>query len=280
MVDKLKQLISIFIGNVLIAFAISALIVENGIIAGGVSGIGLSLSHYFGISLTTAVTTLNIILFALGYFCVGKEFASKTLISTIIFPIILNFFESVTYFRGLFTEPFIVCLLAGSCVGLGIGLVMKANCSTGGVDVIAIVLSKKLQIPVHVVLNVIDVSILLAQMTFSEPTKIVYGIIIVTLTSTMLNKTLTMGTSLIQLTIMSDSYLDIRNYILNEADAGVTLLNSEKGYSKESTQIVLSIIPYQKLTSMKQQILKIDPTAFMIVSKVEEVGGRGFTLER
>jgi len=280
MSEKIKQIMMIIIGNMLIAFAISVLVVDNGIIAGGVSGLGLSLSYYFNIPLTLAVTTLNILLFFIGLFYVGKEFASKTLLSTFIFPIILNLFESTTIFNGIFIDPFVICLLAGSCIGLGIGLVMKANCSTGGVDVLAIVLSKKMRIPVHIILNIIDISILLSQMIFSEPSKIVYGIIIVFITSLVLNQTLTMGTSLIQLTIISDQYMIIRDYILNDADAGLTLLNSQKGFTLDDSKLVLSIIPYQKLTSMKQNILKIDPTAFMIVSKVEEVGGRGFTLER
>jgi len=145
MSEKIKQIMMIIIGNMLIAFAISVLVVDNGIIAGGVSGLGLSLSYYFNIPLTLAVTTLNILLFFIGLFYVGKEFASKTLLSTFIFPIILNLFESTTIFNGIFIDPFVICLLAGSCIGLGIGLVMKANCSTGGVDVLAIVLSNLMQ---------------------------------------------------------------------------------------------------------------------------------------
>ena len=67
--------------------------------------------------------------------------------------------------------------------------------------------------------------------------------------------------------------------ILHEGDAGVTLLASEKGYTKEKSQLILSVIPYRKLPSIKEKIHQIDPLAFIIVSHIDEVGGKGFTLE-
>lgn len=100
------------------------------------------------------------------------------------------------------------------------------------------------------------------------------------LTSIMLNKTLTSGTSLMQLVVMSDHYEDIKNMILHDHDAGVTLLASEKGYTSENSKLVLSVLPYRKLPAIKEKINTIDPLAFMIVSHVDEVGGKGFTLEK
>ena len=78
---------------------------------------------------------------------------------------------------------------------------------------------------------------------------------------------------------MSDFYEDIKRMILHEGDAGVTLLASEKGYTKEKSQLILSVIPYRKLPSIKEKIHQIDPLAFIIVSHIDEVGGKGFTLE-
>ena len=108
----------------------------------------------------------------------------------------------------------------------------------------------------------------------------IYGIVTVMITAVMLNKTLSSGTSLMQLVVMSDHYEEIKNMILHTHDAGVTLLASEKGYTKESSKIVLSILPYRKLPVIKEMINQIDPLAFMIVSHVDEVGGKGFTLEK
>ena len=130
------------------------------------------------------------------------------------------------------------------------------------------------------VLNCIDLSILVLQFTFNDTTHVIYGIMIVMITAVVLNKTLTQGTSLVQLTVISDEYETIKESILHEFDAGVTLLASEKGYTKENSKLILSVLPYRKLPSIKAKIHKIDPYAFVIVSHVEEVGGKGFTLEK
>ncbi|MEE0777954.1 MAG: YitT family protein, partial [Massilimicrobiota sp.] len=203
-----------------------------------------------------------------------------TLISTFLFPIVLQFFETHAMFHHYLNDPLLAAILAACLVGVGIGLILKANASTGGVDILAILLNKKLGFPVHIVLNCIDLSILVLQFTFNDTTHVIYGIMIVMITAVVLNKTLTQGTSLVQLTVISDHYEDIKQSILHEFDAGVTLLASEKGYTKENSKLILSVLPYRKLPSIKAKIHELDPVAFVIVSHVEEVGGKGFTLEK
>jgi len=280
MKEKLLHLGYIVLGNILIAFGLSTLLLENSIIAGGVSGIGIVLNHYFGLPISICVGLINIVLFLLGLFFIGKEFAMTTLLSTFLFPLLLEFFETHAQFHGYLQDPLLACFLAGCLMGVGIGLVLKANASTGGVDIIALLLHKKFGLPVHIVLNMIDLTILACQLTFNDTTHVIYGIVTVVITSIMLNKTLTRGTSLIQLTIMSNEYEKIRHMILHNQDAGVTLLTSEKGYTKEQSKLLLSVIPYRKLPSIKKDIHDIDPLAFIIVSHIDEVGGKGFTLER
>lgn len=157
---------------------------------------------------------------------------------------------------------------------------LKANASTGGVDILALFINKKFNIPVHIVLNAIDITVLIFQISFSDSTHIIYGIVMTFITSTMLNKTLSAGQSLIQLTVISDSYDEIRKVILHDMDAGVTMLMSEKGYTEKNSKLVTSIIPYRKLPDIKKRVLEIDPLAFVIVSRVDEVGGKGFTISR
>lgn len=280
MKQKLLHVVYIILGNILIAFALSTLLLENHIIAGGVSGIGIVFNHYFGLSISMSVGMINVCLFILGLVFLGKVFAMTTLLSTFLFPLLLEFFESQPVFHHYLEDPFLASIIAGCLIGMGIGLVLKANASTGGVDILAILLNKKFKTPVHIVLNVTDLTILLFQFTFNDTTHVIYGIVTVMVTTIMLNKTLTMGTSLMQLVVMSDHYKDIKDMILHDHDAGVTLLASEKGYTEESSKLVLSILPYRKLPSIKEKINQIDPFAFIIVSHVDEVGGKGFTLEK
>ena len=280
MKQKILNLVYIIIGNIFIALAVNTLILENHIIVGGTSGIGNVLNHYFNIPVSLSVGCLNVCLFLVGLFFIGKKFAMTTLLSTFLFPIVLQFFETHAMFHHYLEDPLLAAILAACLVGVGIGLILKANASTGGVDILAILLNKKFGFPVHIVLNCIDLSILVLQFTFNDTTHVIYGIMIVMITAVMLNKTLTQGTSLVQLTVISDHYEEIKQSILHEFDAGVTLLASEKGFTQENSKLLLSVLPYRKLPAIKAKIHEIDPVAFVIVSHVEEVGGKGFTLEK
>lgn len=115
MKQKLMNLVYIVIGNILIAFAVSTLLFENDIIAGGVSGIGSVLHHYFGLNVSLSVGMINVALFVLGLVFIGKMFAMTTLVSTFLFPLALQFFEGCAFFHGYLNDPFLSCILSGWC---------------------------------------------------------------------------------------------------------------------------------------------------------------------
>lgn len=195
------------------------------------------------VSLVVAV--LNIILFFLGLYTFGKGFAMSILISTFVFPFFLEFFGRIRILHGYLDDSLLAMVIGGALVGIGIGIVIKAGASTGGVDILAQFIHKKFHLPVHRVLNVIDVLI-----------------------------------SVFQITIISDFYEKIRTTILDDIDAGVTMMLSEKGYTRQDLKLITTVIPYHKLPKIKERVKEIDPMAFIIVAKIEEVGGQGFTLER
>lgn len=280
MKEKFKNFIQILLGNACIAFAVNTLILEHGIICGGVSGLGSAIEHYFGLPLSWTVAILNISLFFLGLKSFGKEFAMSIIISTFSFPVFLEIFNQVPAFHGYLNDSLLAMVIGGCIVGFGIGLVIRAKASTGGVEILAQFIHKQFKKPVHIVLNVIDVSILVFQIFYSDTTHIIYGIILTFISSAVLNKTLLAGRSLIQLTVISDHHEEMREVILHDMDAGVTMLMSEKGYTHENSKLLMTIIPYSKLPVIKSKVLAIDPMAFIVVSKVDEVGGVGFTVER
>lgn len=280
MKKTILNFLQILLGNACMAFAVSTLILENGIVCGGVSGIGSALDHYFGFDLSLVVALLNIALFFLGLWYFGKSFALTIIVSTFAYPIFLNIFEKIPSLHGYLNDSLLAMVIGGCLVGFGIGSVIRVNASTGGVEIFAQFVSKQFKLPVHTVLNVIDILILVLQISYSDTTNIIYGIIMTFVTSTVLKKTLLRGQSLIQVTIISDKFDEIRQAIIKEMDAGVTMLMSEKGYTEADLKLVMSVIPYNKLPSIKAKVQEIDPSAFVIVSKVEEVGGQGFTTER
>ena len=280
MKGKLLRIGTIILGNVFVAFAVSTLVLENQLISGGVTGLGIVTNHYTGINISLIVGIINVLLFLLGLFFIGKKFALSTLISTFAFPVLLEFFNTNAIFHNYCQDTLLAVVLAGCLVGIGVGLMIRSDASSGGMDIIAIILNRKLGIPVFIMVNVFDFIILCMQATFSNPTKILYSIVLVFVTSFMLNKTLTKGSKMVQLVVISDCHEMIKKMIIEEADSGVTSLYSQKGFNETDTKTLLTIIPPVKLTKIKEQIKLIDPVAFMVVATVDEVSGRGYTLER
>ena len=280
MKGKLLRIGTIILGNVFVAFAVSTLVLENQLISGGVTGLGIVTNHYTGINISLIVGIINVLLFLLGLFFIGKKFALSTLISTFAFPVLLEFFNTNAIFHNYCQDTLLAVVLAGCLVGIGVGLMIRSDASSGGMDIIAIILNRKLGIPVFIMVNVFDFIILCMQATFSNPTKILYSIVLVFVTSFMLNKTLTKGSKMVQLVVISDCHEMIKKMIIEEADAGVTSLYSQKGFNETDTKTLLTIIPPVKLTKIKEQIKLIDTVAFMVVATVDEVSGRGYTLER
>ena len=280
MKGKLLRIGTIILGNVFVAFAVSTLVLENQLISGGVTGLGIVTNPYTGINISLIVGIINVLLFLLGLFFIGKKFALSTLISTFAFPVLLEFFNTNAIFHNYCQDTLLAVVLAGCLVGIGVGLMIRSDASSGGMDIIAIILNRKLGIPVFIMVNVFDFIILCMQATFSNPTKILYSIVLVFVTSFMLNKTLTKGSKMVQLVVISDCHEMIKKMIIEEADAGVTSLYSQKGFNETDTKTLLTIIPPVKLTKIKEQIKLIDPVAFMVVATVDEVSGRGYTLER
>ena len=280
MKKQLIDLIQILVGNICIAFAVNTLILEHGIICGGVSGIASAAEYYFQIPVSLVVAILNLGLLFLGLWAFGKGFAMSIAISTFAFPIFLECFDRIPALHGYLDDSLLAMVIGGCLVGVGIGIVIKAKASTGGIEILAQFIHKKFHVPVHIVLNIMDVGVLILQIFYSNTTNVIYGIIMTFVTSAMLKKTLLSGRSLIQLTIISDYYDEIREMILHDMDAGVTMMLSEKGYTRADSKLITSVIPYQKLPRIKERVLEIDSMAFIIVAKVEEVGGQGFTIER
>lgn len=280
MKGKLLRIGTIILGNVFVAFAVGTLVLENQLISGGVTGLGIVTNHYTGINISLIVGIINVLLFLLGLFFIGKKFALSTLISTFAFPVLLEFFNTNAIFHNYCQDTLLAVVLAGCLVGIGVGLMIRSDASSGGMDIIAIILNRKLGIPVFIMVNVFDFIILCMQATFSNPTKILYSIVLVFVTSFMLNKTLTKGSKMVQLVVISDCHEMIKKMIIEEADAGVTSLYSQKGFNETDTKTLLTIIPPVKLTKIKEQIKLIDPVTFMVVATVDEVSGRGYTLER
>ena len=270
----------VLVGNAILAFTVVAFIVPHGVIMGGATGIGLTIAHYVPVDLSIIIFIVNSILFVLGATVLGKKFAVATIASTFIYPTFLSIVQKIPGIDGLTDNLMLATLYAGALLGVGIGLIVRVGSSTGGTDIVALVLNKWFHIPVAGLLYVIDFLVLGGQIFFSDTEQIMYGVLMLVLETAILNKVMLLGQSQIQLFIISEEYEHIREKMLKELDAGVTMVHVETGYGQENQKGVLCIIPNRKLYSVKELVQSIDPKAFITITQINEVRGRGFSMER
>lgn len=270
----------VLVGNAILAFTVAAFIVPHGVIMGGATGIGLTIAHYVPVDLSIIIFIVNSILFVLGATVLGKKFAVATIASTFIYPTFLSIVQKIPGIDGLTDNLMLATLYAGALLGVGIGLIVRVGSSTGGTDIVALVLNKWFHIPVAGLLYVIDFLVLGGQVFFSDTEQIMYGVLMLVLETAILNKVMLLGQSQIQLFIISEEYEHIREKMLKELDAGVTMVHVETGYGQENQKGVLCIIPNRKLYSVKELVQSIDPKAFITITQINEVRGRGFSMER
>ena len=270
----------VLVGNAILAFTVAAFIVPHGVIMGGATGIGLTIAHYVPVDLSIIIFIVNSILFVLGAAVLGKKFAVATIASTFIYPTFLSIVQKIPGIDGLTDNLMLATLYAGALLGVGIGLIVRVGSSTGGTDIVALVLNKWFHIPVAGLLYVIDFLVLGGQVFFSDTEQIMYGVLMLVLETAIFNKVMLLGQSQIQLFIISEEYEHIREKMLKELDAGVTMVHVETGYGQENQKGVLCIIPNRKLYSVKELVQSIDPKAFITITQINEVRGRGFSMER
>lgn len=279
-VFSLKRIMWVLIGNTIYSCGIAAFVLPNDLITGGTTGIALILEHYFGLPIGLSVAIFNIVMFILAILILGKSFALTALISTFYFPWILSQFQKVQFIQNMTDDFLLGSIFAGLMLGLGVGLVIRAGASTGGMDIPPLILNKKFGLPVSIGLYVFDFTILIIQMSFRDKERILYGILFVLIYSTLVDKVLLMGKTQMQVKIISDHYEEINKVIQEKLDRGSTFFKTESGYLRKDSFAIMTVVSSRELPKLNELVLEIDKQAFIVINQVNEVMGRGFTLHK
>ena len=274
----LKRLFFVILGNTIYAAGLAAFVLPTGLITGGTTGLGLIANHYFQIPIELFAAAFNVTMFILAVLVLGKSFALTSLISTFYFPVILGVFQKVEVLQNLTDDLMLCTIFSGLCIGVGIGMVIKAGASTGGMDIPPLIFNKKMGVPVSVGLYVFDFSILIGQMFFRDTEKSLYGILLVMIYTVLVDKVLLMGKNQMQVKIISDEYEKINAMIHQKLDRGTTLYKTETGYLHKDGFAIFTVVSNRELPKLNEMVLEIDSKAFMVINQVSEVKGRGFTL--
>ena len=270
----------IVFGNALYSLAVALFLEPAGLITGGATGIALAIGRLTGLSVSGTLLFINLSMLVWGWVVLGRAFALNTLTSSILSPAFLALFEGMLAGRVLTEDIFLNTIFAGLGIGVSLGLVIRAGASTGGLDIPPLVLNKWFKLPVSATMLAFDIAVLLMQAVFSPVQQVLYGIVMILTHTIVMDKMLLMGTSRTEVKIISSKADEICAAILERIDRGVTILHGEGGYTHEPSAVLLSVVSNREFPRLEKLAHSIDPTCFLIVSRVTEVSGRGFSMDK
>ena len=282
------------LGSMILAFATAIFLTNLSIVSGGVSGIALIIQSFFPDAqiVDIIVYIFNGLLWALSFLLVSKNFAIKTFISSLCYPLFLTLFLRVPYFVHLAIEvtgtlngnsaevgnTLLCATFGGVFSGLGIGLTLLGGGSTGGTDVIMVFIVKKTNIKESYVNFVLDASVIIFSFILIKDNTIssLCGIICAFLSAVIIELICSGKQTNYIVDIISDKYEEINNYIQNNLDRGTTFISVKGGYSLQDKVMLRVVIDKYQVDRVKDAIGQIDPHAFVTYSKTEAVIGEGF----
>ena len=267
-------------GNIIYAFTVKLFLLPAELMSCGTTGLAISVNRLTGMPLTVFILCFNLAMLVLGWLVLGRQFALTTVFSSLFYPIALEVLDRLLGDYVVTENLLLNTLFAAMGLGLGLGIVIRGGASTGGMDIPPLILNKFFRIPVNASLWAFDFCILLSQLMFHSLEDLMYGILLLIVISMTLSRVLLLGTSRTEVKIISQEAPRIREAILKKVDRGVTLLHGQGGYSGRSSDVILSVVSNHELPKIESLARDIDPDAFIIVSRVTEVWGRGFTIRR
>ena len=294
----LKNLLFVILGNVLLAFGSSIFLIELDIVTGGVSGIGIISQHFVGDSFQVVDIFVFIATWAfwiLGLIFMGKEFAFKTLISTVIYPLLLSLCLRLNFLVDFAKDiagtngegaveigRILLCgIFGGVTVGAGVGLSFLGGASTGGIDVAAAIIEKYFKVKASTVILIADSLIVLSGMIFiGKYTNSLIGIISAFLCATTIDVIYNGSQSCYIAEIISDKWEEINKYCHDELQRGTTIVNVKGGYKGTDRVILRVVFDKSQYFKIRNQIEKIDPKAFVTYTQTNAVFGEGFTRKK
>ena len=292
----LKEYSIITLGMLLYIVGWSVFLVPNQLVGGGVSGLASVIQYvtHGAIKMGYTYFVVNVVLLIIAMFILGNRFGFKTIYAIIIASVGLNVFQEIIpadicQILAVENGKLMSSIMGGLMAGTGIGLCMSQGGSTGGTDIIALIVNKYRNVSPGRMILAMDVVIILSSlfvpmqttdggvMQLNEKiTTCVYGFILIAVNSTVLDMIISGSKQSVQLIILSKKHVELADAITKDLHRGVTVLNGMGWYTKEPTEVLMVLARKYDLNVLLRYIKTIDPEAFLSVSSVTGVYGKGF----
>lgn len=281
----IKEYFLMVVGMFLYSFGWIGCIVPAGGVGGGAAGFSYvvctALSQYVGIDiqLGTMVFIVNGLLLIAAGFIVGWNFGIKTLFTVCFMSAALNFWqttlEGINLFEGL--DPVLAVILGGMFSGAGVALAFMQGGSTGGVDIIAMIINKYRTVSYGKILRYVDGTVIASSLLVGYGmAAVIYGFIMTAVIGYTVDMLMSGNQQSNQVFIFSKDFERIRQVLIENAHRGVTLLKSEGGYTHEDSKVVMIVCRKRETSNVLKLVKEVDSDAFISVGSVMGVYGRGF----
>ena len=264
----------ILLGALVGGAAYPLFLTPNRIAPGGITGVAMILNHLFHWPVGTVSLALNIPLFIISYRAMGKIFAFRSLVATVLFSLFID----ILPLRPLTTDPLLGTLYGGVLLGVGLGLIMRGGATTGGSDMIARMVHRRFQfISVGSFLFAIDCAVVVAAGFLIGTTEALYALINIFLTAKVMDVVIVGFSANKACFVISSKWQEISERIMRDMDRGVTQLTARGAYTGTERPTLLCVISRSEIMAFKRILREEDENAFVIIVEAHEAIGDGFS---
>ena len=269
------NIIGTIVGSAIMAFGTSAFLLPNQLSSGGLSGIATITYYLLKIPMGAMIMALNIPLFILAGYRLGKEFFAKSLIGTVSLSAFIDIFDK---YPAITNDRFLACIYGGSLIGIGTAIILKVGASTGGTDLIVTVIKEyNPYISMSRYLIIMDIIIISLNVLFFKHIEIgLYSIIAIYLYGQMIDIIFEGVYYTKLLFIISDKNEEISKVIGENVKRGVTGLYGKGMYKNEDKLVLICAASRNDTAKIKDIAKKVDENCFIVIGNVREVLGKGF----
>ncbi|CAK8711153.1 MAG: putative membrane-anchored protein YitT [Candidatus Electronema aureum] len=265
----ISDIVLLCIGSSLCATAVNGILIPNNFVTGGVTGIALILHKILPVlDVGMIYLLLNVPLFALAWMTIGRRFFFYSIIGTMTLTFALLF---VNFIHFNLADKMLNALLAGLILGGGAGLCLRTSGSQGGMDILSVVMLKRFSINIGNTILTVNCIVLLIISVYYSIESVLYTMIVVYVTSKVLNIVVTGLSQRKSVFIISPKWEEIAQEILKDIRRGATIIKGRGAYSRNEEHILYAVITFTEIGQLKRIVRSIDPGAFVVISDTLEV---------
>jgi len=272
--EQMLAWLQIVLGCVIGAAAYPTFLDPGKIAPGGLTGVAMIMKHLWGWDIGITSLILNIPLFIVGYKAMGRIFAFRSLVATILFSLMIDLLP----LQAVPVEPMLGTLYGGILLGIGLGFILRGGATTGGTDMVARLVHKYLPfMSVGMFLFLIDCVVVVAAWIFIGSSEALYALVCIFVSGKAVDMVMLGLSSNKACFVITDQWEKVSRRLLDEMERGVTQLTAKGAYTGVNRPVVLCVLPPQEVSRLKEIVRQEDERAFMFITEAHEALGEGFS---